>query len=80
MQGSEQLLEFRVRDDRKIVKIWLANAEKGDVQLKELLKLVMERYKAKKYTVVIFESGVQERVDVIAGLLAIIVGGLRSLR
>lgn len=68
-QGSEQLLEMNIRDDRKIVEIWLTNAEKRNTQLKESLKPIMKQYKAKKYTVVIFESGARDLIDMTGGLL-----------
>ena len=46
-----------VRDDKKIVEIWLTNAEKNDPVLREQLKDVYAEYKAKKYMVAVFESG-----------------------
>ena len=50
-------MEFHVRDDKKIVEIWLTNAEKNDPVLREKLKDVYAEYKAKKYLVAVFESG-----------------------
>lgn len=46
-----------IRDDKKIVEIWLTNAEKNDPGLWEQLKDVYAEYKAKKYMVAVFESG-----------------------
>ena len=62
-------MEMNVREDRKIVEIWMSSTEKGNAQLKESLKPMMKQYKAKKYTVVIFESGTHDLVDMTAGLL-----------
>lgn len=62
-------MECNVCEERKIVEIWLTKAEKGDAQLRESLKPMLRQYKARKYTVVIFESGTQDLVDVTAGLL-----------
>ncbi len=50
-------LEMNVRDDKKIVEIWLTNAEKNDPVLRESLKDVYAKYKAKKYSGGRFESG-----------------------
>ena len=50
-------MEMNVRDDKKIVEIWLTNAEKVDPILREGLKDVYAKYKAKKYLVAVFESG-----------------------
>ena len=40
-------MEMNVRDDQKLVEIWLTNAEKIDPA----------KYKTKKYMVAVFESG-----------------------
>ena len=50
-------MEMNVRDDKKIVEIWLTNAEKVDPILREGLKELYAEYKAKKYLVAVFESG-----------------------
>ena len=50
-------MEMDVRDDKKIVEIWLTNAEKNAPVLREQLKDVYAEYKAKKYMVAVFESG-----------------------
>lgn len=48
---------MNVRDDKKLVEIWLTNAEKIDPVLREGLKEIYAKYKAKKYLVAVFESG-----------------------
>jgi len=50
-------LEMNVRDDQKLVEIWLTNAEKIDPVLREGLKEIYAKYKTKKYMVAVFESG-----------------------
>ena len=50
-------MEMNVRDDQKIVEIWLTNAEKVDPVLWEGLKEIYAKYKVKKYMVAVFESG-----------------------
>jgi len=50
-------LEMIVRDDRKLVEIWLTNAEKNDPNVREGLKDIYDKYKNTKYTVAVFQSG-----------------------
>ena len=50
-------MEMNVRDDKKLVEIWLTNAEKVDPVLREGLKEIYAKCKAKKYMVAVFESG-----------------------
>lgn len=48
---------MHVRDDKKLVEIWLTRAEKQDAQLREGLKDVYARCREKKYLVAVYESG-----------------------
>ena len=50
-------MEINVRDDSKLVEIWLTNAEKRNAELRENLKPLYQEYKAKNYLVAVFESG-----------------------
>ena len=50
-------MEMNVRDDKQLVEIWLTNAEKKDLALREGLKDIYDKYKKKKYLVAVFESG-----------------------
>ncbi len=50
-------MEMSIRDDQKIVEIWLTNAEKIDPVLRDWLKEIYAKYNAKKYMVAVFESG-----------------------
>jgi len=53
-------LELNVRDDKKLVEIWLNRAEKADPDFREGLKDIFDKYKKTKYTVAVFESGEQD--------------------
>ena len=50
-------MEMNVRDDKQVVEIWLSNAEKNDLDLREGLKDIYAKYRKKKYMVAVFESG-----------------------
>lgn len=64
------LLEINVRNDRRLVEIWLSNAEKRNPELRVGLKSIYGRYKRKKYLVAVFESG--ER-DLYQGVLELLI-------
>lgn len=50
-------MEINVRDDRKIVEVWLTNQEKQDEALREQLKDLYQQYREKKYLVAVYMSG-----------------------
>ena len=50
-------MEIAVHDDRKIVEIWLSNAEKNDAALRKELEPIYKKYHQQKYQVAVFESG-----------------------
>lgn len=50
-------MEINVRDDRKIVEVWLTNQEKQDESLREQLKNLHQQYREKKYIVAVYMSG-----------------------
>jgi len=50
-------LKTRVNDEKKIVEIWLTNAEQEDEELRESLKPLYAKYKKEKYKVAVFLSG-----------------------
>ena len=62
-------MEINVRDDRKIVEVWLTNEEQQDQAIKESLKPLYQQYKAKKYTVAVFLSGSRDLVEETGALL-----------
>ena len=47
-------MEMNVRDEKQLVEIWLTNAEKKDLALREGLKDIYDKYKKKKYLVAVF--------------------------
>ena len=63
-------LEMNVRDDRKIVEIWLTNAEKKDEGLRKSLEDIYDKYKNTKYHVAVFESGEKDLYQGTLDLLA----------
>ena len=47
-------MEMTVKDERKLVEIWLTNAEKSDPVLRAGLQGIYDTYKKKKYLVAVF--------------------------
>lgn len=62
-------MEINVRDDRKIVEVWLTNQEKQDESLKERLKNFYQQYREKKYIVAVYMSGEQDLMEETSALL-----------
>lgn len=62
-------MEINVRDDIKVVDIWLTQEEKQDTALREQLKPLCQEYKAKKYLVAVFESGSRDLWEETSALL-----------
>ncbi len=62
-------MEINVRDDRKIVEVWLTREEQEDQALKEKLRPLYQQYRAKKYTVAVFLSGTQDLAEETGALL-----------
>ncbi len=63
-------MEINVKDDKRLVEIWLTNAEKKDPALREGLNAIYDRFKKKKYMVAVFESGEKELYQGTLDLLA----------
>lgn len=57
-------MEINIREDRKLVEIWLANGEAG-CQCSD----ICTQYNAKGYLVAVFRSGTEDLADLTAGLL-----------
>lgn len=53
-------MEVCVRDDMKLVTVWLTRAEQEDLALREQLKALYADYKEKKYMVAQFHSGTED--------------------
>ena len=62
-------MEINVRDDRKLVEVWLTNQDKQDQALKGQLNILYQQYKVKKYSVVEYQSGNQNLVEETSALL-----------
>ena len=58
-----------MRDENKIVEVWLTREEKKDINLRERLKPLYQEYKAKKYLVAVFVSGEQDLEELTGSLL-----------
>ena len=63
-------MEMTVRDDTKMVEIYLTKAEENDQALRAKLQKIYDNYKEKKYLVAVFESGdgdlYQDMLDLLA--------------
>ena len=62
-------MEINVKDDIKIVEVWLTQEEKRDAALREQLKPLYQDYEKKKYLVAVFESGSQNLWEETSALL-----------
>ena len=62
-------MEMTVRDDERIVEIWLSNHEKANDKLGKSVQPIFDEYKQKKYKVAVFQSGSRDLMDSTAGLL-----------
>ena len=62
-------MEINVRDSSRIVEVWLTREEKQDINLRERLKPLCQKYRAKKYLVAVFESGEQSLEELTSSLL-----------
>jgi len=62
-------VEINVRDDDRIVEVWLTNREKANERLRMSLQPIFDEYKQKKYKVAVFRSGNGKLADYTSGLL-----------
>ena len=62
-------MEINVREDRKLVEVWLTNQDKQDQALKGQLNILYQQYKVKKYSVVEYQSGNQNLAEETSALL-----------
>ena len=62
-------LEINVRNDRKIVEVWLTNQEKQDKGVQEQLDILYQQYMEKKYFIVVYMSGDQDLAEETSALL-----------
>ena len=54
------LIDSAVREDSKIVEIWLDHRDQNDLQLSAKLRPLFADYNGKKYTVAVFQSGKED--------------------
>ena len=50
-------MRMEIRDQNKIVELWLTREEKEDAAFQESLKPIYQQYKAQNYLVAVFLSG-----------------------
>ena len=62
-------MEINIRDEQKIVEIWLNRAERDDTNLSDTLRKICTEYKPRNYTVAVFRSGEEDLCDLTSGLL-----------
>lgn len=62
-------MDIHVRDESRIVEVWLTNAEQQDAEVCGRLKPLYQEYKRKNYLVAVFQSGDQNLADVASDLL-----------
>lgn len=53
-------MRMEVKDQSKVVELWLTREEKEDRQLLDSLKPLYQQYKAQNYTVAVFCSGEED--------------------
>lgn len=63
-------MEINVRDDSRLVEVWLTNGEKNDPAVQQRLKPLYAKYKAQKYLVAVYESGSRDLYQSTRDLLA----------
>ena len=56
-------LEIQIRDDQKLVEIWLNRREQGDPELRGRLNPFFQTYHARKYLVAVYQSGEEPLYD-----------------
>lgn len=62
-------MEINVRDERKIVEVWLTNAEKQDASVREMLGPLYRACTQKGYLAAVYQSGTQDLAEVTSELL-----------
>lgn len=62
-------MEINIREEQRVVEIWLTNAEKHNPVLQEQLKPLYLKYSPQKYLVAVFQSGDQDLTSKTSELL-----------
>lgn len=63
-------MEINVRDDQRLVEVWLTKEEKQCALLQEQLHALYARYHRDRYTVAVYQSGCHSLYQNTLGLLA----------
>ena len=63
-------MEINVHEEQRYVSVWLTRAEAADSEVKDHLKPFFAKCRAKKYRVVVFESGHGDLMSLTKDLLA----------
>lgn len=61
-------MRVQVDDGKKLVAVWMTHADQADEKQQEELHSLFREYKAKNYTVAVFQSG-QENLAALTGHL-----------
>lgn len=62
-------MEIRIHEDRRLVELWLTQAEQQDVALRESLKPIYQQYRKQKYLVTVYLSGQKDLYEQTRDLL-----------
>ena len=62
-------MKINIRDEQKVVDIWLSKAEQSDPSQSDTLRKICAEYGPRKYTVAVFKSGEDDLLDLTSDLL-----------
>lgn len=62
-------MEMNVMDDKKLVTVWLTNADQKNLRVEAALQDIYREYEEKKYFVTVFKSGRENLYDCTLDLL-----------
>ena len=62
-------MEIDIRDEQKIVTIWLSKAERNDPGVSDTLRKICAEYNPRSYTVAVFKSGEDDLFELTSDLL-----------
>ena len=62
-------MEINIRNDIKMVELWLTKSERQDAKLRSDLKVLYQGFKESGYQVTTFLSGDQDLADTTSGLI-----------
>lgn len=62
-------MEIDIRENQRIVEIWLSKTERDDPGLSDTLRQICAEYGPRKYTVAVFKSGEEDLFELSSELL-----------